>query len=230
MFSTTTLIGLVNKVLLSMNERPLSNLNGIQGAQIRSIVEQSLVRVSQLNDWDFLEETRLASVWQAGRAILDTDVQRIKSVMYTPSGAVDQRRYTVPFLCKEQFYRENNIGQTYSGTPASATPICYTMEGWNTPVLHPYPTDVVNQNLVFFSIIRILTIPQEENGFFQMPEFFIPLLTRRCSAEYALRHLEDAALAAQFNSEFEVEAQALRDRHHSGGNQQHFSMNKRSRY
>lgn len=225
--STVTLLGLANTVLLSLNERPLQNLSGLQGAQLSNIIEQALIKVSQLSDWDFLNDTRTANIWQAGRAVLDTDVQRIKGVYYAPPGTVTQRRLAVPFVSREHFYTQYDIGLTYSGSPATGWPMAYTMDGWNVPVLHPYPSDVTNQQLVFFDVIRFVSMPTADNDVFDMPQFFIPLLTRRCSAEYALRHMEDAALASQFNQEFEVEAQALRDRHHRGGNQRNFNMRRR---
>ena len=227
MQSTTTLLGLANNVLLSLNERPLRNLSGLAGQQLKIIIEQSLLRVSQLNDWDFLRSTRNAASWQASRAVLDGDVMLVKRVWFQ-NGTTTQSRVIVPFLDKDEFY-STSYGQSYNSANLGTMPTKCTVEDWNVIALNPYPTDVQSQQTIWFDVVRYVELPASENETFQMPQFFIPLLTRRCCAEYALRHLEDAQLAGQFNQEFEVEGQALRDRHNSGQNAQLFTMLRRRR-
>jgi hypothetical protein len=220
-----TLLEVANNVLLSTNERPLPNLNGLQGAQLKNCITYALNRTSQLNDWDFLHESRNASIWAGSVATLDTDVQRVKGIYWRValSGGAS-KRITIPFMQLPEFLALPHNQSFDSTTSVGTYPARYTTVGWNRFQFNPYPTDTAGQNAVEFDIVRFLQMPTNDNGAFNCPEFFIPLITKLASAEYARVHLEDNAMASSFNIQWESEAQTLRDRHRATGNQRRFSM------
>ncbi|RMH43024.1 MAG: hypothetical protein D6694_07465 [Gammaproteobacteria bacterium] len=225
-----TLLELANNVLLSVNERPLPNLNGLQGTQLKTCITYALNRTSQLNDWDFLSESRNANVWAGSIATLDTDVQRIKGVYWrVPLGGGASRRIAIPFMQTPEFLALAH-NQSFDSTLSVGTyPSRYTTVGWNRFQFNPYPIDTIGQNAIEFDIIRFLQIPVNDNGVFTCPDFFIPLIQKLASAEYARNHLEDTSLANSFTMLWESEAQTLRDRHRATGNQRGFSFYNRRR-
>jgi len=225
-----TLLELANNVLLSVNERPLPNLNGLQGAQLKTCITYALNRTSQLTDWDFLMERRNANSWSGSVATLDTDVQRVKGVYWRiPLSGGASRRVAIPFMQTPEFLAlEHN--QPFDSTTAKGTyPTRYTTVGWDRFQFNPYPTDPAGQNQVEFDVVRYLTLPVNDNGSFTCPDFFIPLVQKLAAAEYARNHLEDTGLANSFTMLWESEAQTLRDRHRTTGNQRRFSLYNRRR-
>jgi hypothetical protein len=207
----TTLLEAANQVLLSINERPLSNLSTVLGQQVRSCLAVALQTLMEESDWTWLETQSGALSWDSiGTATLPDNVQRIKLVQVRQQ---DNSWERVPFLMSDDF--DELVPVPYAGSQ-NIYPEWYTLEGWNRVRVNPYPTDVTNQAKIRFKYLRKIDLPTLEQGTFECPEHFIQTLILRASQEFALRHSEDSNLTQMFASSYNQSVEALRSRHRQG--------------
>lgn len=204
---TTTLIELVNQVAQFCGERPQVNTTTTVGSKIRQCIADALLEIGALQDWDFLIDTISASQWVVDEAYLGGDVARIKQV-YTVQDGI---RHFIKFVDPMTFGLSRQY--SYSSTENIGTvPRFYTMDGgYNKVRLLPYPTDDTTQQAVKFKVVkRPPDLASSDSSPIPLPSEFVLLLQKRACYLFCLRHTEDAAIAAQFNNEFEVYAQQLR--------------------
>lgn len=210
--SVTTLLGAANTVLLSINERPLSNLSTVLGQQVRACLASALQTLMEESNWQWLESSVGATSWDStGTATLSEDVQRVRLVQYQETDlSWDRLRY----LDSDSF--DELVPESYTSLQKSHRPIYYTLNEWNQVKLSPYPSSVSDQARVRFKVIRKVTLPAGESAVLDCPEHFIQALIKKAAQEFALRHAEDTGLSQMFGQGYEQEVQSLRNRHRSG--------------
>lgn len=202
--STTTLIQAANDVLLGVGERPIINFGSNLGLKVKSAVTSATYDVGVLDDWSWLQDRRNADAWDGNKAVLNNR-RRLYKVQYRPSAG--QAFIDVRYVFPEEFDREIIQGYSSSGT----YPIKYTTGPELSVLLNPYPTTSDEQVKLWFTAVDTVQPPTTIEGTFPVPERFVELVKKRALYYMALRHLDDAQMAALFNNEFEMLAQRLRD-------------------
>lgn len=203
--STSTRLDVGNAILLNFNERTVPALTGQMGSQILNVITTSLNAISDASDWLFLQDKINAVSWTSNLATLPTNTSRVKQVSYAPTNG---GYLNLDFVAEPEFDQRFPVSYTSGNRPTR-----WTYEDYNIIRLDPYPTTTLEQGRIWFYIQTYLTLPANDLGVFAMPEQFIPLLIRRCNAEYALRHSDDAGLAGAFNLEYQDSLTAMRGRH-----------------
>jgi hypothetical protein len=202
--STTTLLQAVNDVLLGIGERPITNFGSNLGAKAKSTITTATYDVGSLDDWSWLITKRNADGWDGNRAILNNR-RRIYNVQYR--SAVGKPFIDARYVFPQDFDNETITGYSLPGS----YPLKYTTDSELSVLLNPYPTTTDEQIKIFFRTADVIVPPTTLNGTFPVPERFVELIKKRTLYYLALRHLDDAAMASMFNSEYEVLAQRLRD-------------------
>jgi hypothetical protein len=222
--STTTLLQAANTVLLSINERPLSNLSTVVGQQVRACLSSAMQTLMEESNWTWLESTTGALSWDSnGRATLDESIQRVRLVQYREKDlSWDRLRY----LDADSF--DELAPEPFTAAQTGSRPCYYTLDDWNQVRLSPYPTDPLDQAKVRFKVIRKVVLPAVESDVLECPEHFIQALIKKAAQEFALRHAEDTGLSQMFGQGYEQEVQSLRNRHRPGQTNS-YSMYKGSR-
>jgi hypothetical protein len=203
--STTNLITAANAILLNINERTQGNLSSLLGLQVKGAIASSLNLISNLAEWSWLKD-KVNANWSGNTATISGNVANINQVLYHTT----DNYIPVVHVSRYEFDRMQPLGVFTTAT--DGYPRWWTMLDLNSAQFNPYPTTITAQNYIYFYIQRFLSIPTTETGLFAMPEFLIPLLIKRATAELALSRLEDANLYGAYISQYEEEAQLLRNR------------------
>lgn len=210
--STSTLLQVVNQVLLNVGERSVTNFLTPTAQKARDYVIESLKELEQRDDWEFLRDTVNATSWVSpGIATLPAH-QRIHAVQYLVpnSTASAVNRVYVAFLDTPSFARLNPTPIT--ATDISYYPNVYTILDDARVQIHPYPNDTTTQNRVTFHITRTFTLPTLISDFLPIPERLTPLVVRLASSLMATRHLGDANMGQMYRGEYEALLRMVRAR------------------
>lgn len=210
--STSTLLQIVNEVLLNVGERVVNTFDTPTAQKAKQYVLEALKEFQIRDDWEFLRDVVSASSWTSpGIATLPT-YQRLHAVQYTiplSSGAAINKVF-VAFLDRPSFSRLNPTPITQLDT--AYYPTSYTILDDNRVQLHPYPSDVTTQLNVSFHITRAFVMPNLVADFLPIPERLTPLIVRLASSLMASRHLDDQDSASMFRNEFEGTLRLIRAR------------------
>lgn len=200
--STKTFLEVANDVLLMAGERPIASLASNPVARkVASCLSEAVLEIAILDDWSFTRDRISAISWSGDTANLG-DVQRVIKVLY---GDVASGLRNLRYLDSTLFDGVPVGGSVgYSGGWAVA--------GYGAVRLRPEPTTDEEKNKIKFDVIRALVPPKQDSDRFPLPDRFMPLVTKRALYLFVLRHLDDTALAAQYNNEFEIMVQLLRNR------------------
>lgn len=191
--STKTFLEVANEVLLMAGERPTTSLTSNPVARkVASVLKESVLEIALLDDWAFTRERINALSWVGGKADLG-DVQRIVGVNYG--------KHPVLYLDPIDFDIRIGVG----------APV-WTVDGYGSVRVSPEPLTGEDQLKYTFEVIKALVTPEDDNDTFPLPDRLMPLVTKRSLYLFVLRHLDDASLAAQYNNEFEMMVQLLRNR------------------
>lgn len=201
--STSTLLDVCNEAFRAIGERPVLTLNTVQGDRVKDCVKQALRDVEAMNTWDFLLVRAIALSWSGNTATLPT-YQRLftvsvgdaakgfKDLLYVPPTQFDRMPVT-----------------PYTGVTDQAD--YYTMISSGVQ-LSTYPADVTSQGRIRFTYQEPLTFPSSDSSVFpNLPEKYVPLLTKKVSYLMALRYLDDPQSASYFQQEFEQLVQQYRN-------------------
>ncbi|ASV43891.1 tail tube protein A [Cyanophage BHS3] len=190
--STKTLLEVANDVLLMAGERPTVSLNANPvSRKVASCLREALLEVALLDDWSFLRSRVNALAWTSNVADVG-DVQRIVRV-------IDTDGRTMPYV---------DVNDMDMGVGGSR---CWTVNGYGLVRFSFVPSDDERPN-IRFDVIRALQPPNADGDTFPVPDRFMPLVTKRALYLFVLRHLDDAPMAAQYNNEFELMTQMIRNR------------------
>lgn len=202
--STTTLLQAANDVLLGIGERPITNFGSNLGVKTKSVITTATYDVGSLDDWSWLITKRNADGWMDNKAILNNR-RRIYDVQYR--SAAGQPYVNIPYVFPTDFDNETLTGYSTSGR----YPLKYTLDSELSVFLNPYPTTTDEQIKIFVRTADVIVPPTSVSETFPVPERFVELIKKRALYYLALRHLDDAAMASMFNSEYEVLAKRLKD-------------------
>lgn len=201
--STSTLLNVVNEVLLNVGERTVNTFDTPTARKAKQYIIEALKELQLRDDWEFLRDVVPALSWAVpGIATLPT-YQRLHSVQYTlplSSGAAMNKVF-VSYLDRPSFARLNPTPITLLDT--SYFPLSYTILDDARVQLHPYPSDITTQAFVSFHITKAFVLPTLVGDFLPIPERLTPLIVRLASSLMASRHLDDGDSAQMFRSEFE---------------------------
>lgn len=210
--STSTLLSVVNEVLLNVGERVVNSFDSPTARKAKQYVVESLKELQLRDDWEFLRDVVPALSWTGlGIATLPT-YQRLHSIQYTiPNSAASAvNKVFVAYLDRPSFARLNPTPITLLDT--AYYPTTYTILDDDRVQLHPYPSDVSTQARVSFHITKAFVLPTLVGDFLPIPERFTPLIVRLASSLMASRHLDDANAASMFRNEFEGMLAIVRSR------------------
>jgi len=212
--STKSLIEVVNDILLLSGERPVNSLSSPVARKAALCLQDAVLEIATMDDWSFLRADITALSWNVETANLG-DVQRILRV----SVFNGTTKRSIPFVEPAQF--DARQVASYSSNAMPVTP-CWTLGGYGEVRINPYPITNQGQSNITFSVIRVLMPPQNEDEKFALPDRYMPIVIKRGLSLFTLRHLDDSALAAQFNNEYEQILQNMRNRER---NRPHDSIN-----
>lgn len=201
--STSTLLQVVNEVLLNVGERLVNVIETPTALKAKQYVLEALKEIESRDDWEFLRDVVTATSWTVpGIATLPV-YQRLHAVQYLipNSGASAVSRIFVAYLDRPSFARLNLVPITQLDN--AYYPTAYTILDDSRIQVHPYPSDVATQARVTFHITRSFTLPGFASDFLPVPERLTPLVVRLASSLMAARHLDDSESAAIFRKEFE---------------------------
>jgi hypothetical protein len=210
--STSTLLQIVNEVLLNVGERRVTNFLTPTSQKAQTYVIESLKELEQRDDWEFLRDTVNALSWTSPGIATLPPHQRLHAVQYLIPDAASSavNRVFVAFIDTPSFTRLNPTPITLNDR--SYYPSVYTILDDARVQLHPYPDDVTTQNRVTFHITRTFALPSLVSDFLPIPERFTPLVVRLASSLMASRHLDDQNVAQLFRGEYEAMLRIVRAR------------------
>ncbi len=195
----TTALSLINQALLNIGERQVTSLTTPTAQLAFNSLLEALRDIETIHRWEWLYDTIPAVSWTNEVADLGS-IQQLHSVSVGDSSTgYRQLEYVKP--------------QDFDVLPLSTgTPRYYTQTGYGEYKLNPYPVSSTDRAKVRFYVTRSIPLPVLETDDVQAPQRFDQLIIKRLSYLLALRHLDDAQTAAQFNGEFESLTQRYRDR------------------
>ena len=187
----TTNLEAVNKILLLSGERRVATRNSSPPAEKAedSLIE-SIREFSLLNDWPFLTSWVNATSWNGSVASFNENVIRILRVKDANGKehyhvGEDLRRVMPPYSYK---YTGNNINEVEVPTSNAGTAMT-------------------------FLVVTYGEIAANDTDNISLPELAVSAVIKRAVAYFNLRHLDDAAIAAQYSAEYEVMVQQLREKY-----------------
>lgn len=190
--STKTVLEVVNDLLLMSGERPVLSLTSTPVARkATSVLQEAILEIALLDDWAFTRQRIGALSWLGNKAELG-DVQRIVRVVFGKT--------IYQYIDPETFLSSELVGNYW------------TTDGYSSVLVGVTPLTNADQLLYKFDVISSLSPPMLASAKFPIPDRLMPLVSKRALCMFVLRHLDDAALAAQYNNEFEVMVQLVRNR------------------
>lgn len=196
--STKTLLEVVNDVLLMAGERPVLSLASTPVARkATSVLTEAVLELALLDDWAFTRQRINAVSWVGNKAELG-NVQRIIGVVYDSY----PYRYVEPATFSKLGY----------GSATGGNVGYWSTDGYNSVVVSRTPVTDTERLSFAFDVVTSLVPPTDALSKFPIPDRLMPMVTKRALCLFVLRHLDDASLAAQYNNEFEVMVQLVRNR------------------
>lgn len=201
--SSSTLLTVVNKVLIASSERELSATAGnLLGSKVKLAVELALNDLS-LYDWPWLQKRINATSWSTDTATLATNVRNVKEVLWDTSVGSFTNKIVVPYV--------DDIDYEHYDLEAStgATPLRWTFSkdsGPNVVRVNPYPSTVALQARCYFTVAQTLSIPAADATTFAIPEQFIPLLIKGATAYFHQMQTENPNLVNIWKQELQEES------------------------
>jgi hypothetical protein len=194
--STTTLVELVNLVLLGAGEEPCRTVNEtVASKRAAQAVRDGLYSIGMLGAWTHERALVAPSTWNnTTQTCVVTGITKVNGVWF------DGNRLP---------YQEYSLVVGNVSTEANERPCAWTQLNNTTFRLSPHPLPDA-QPLVFFEVELSPLAPRLDTDVTGVPEFLITPLVSRATGVFCLRHLADPTLANQYNNEFEVFLQAAR--------------------
>lgn len=179
--STTTLLELVNEVLLNIGERQVSTVvgNSVTYPALKTIssLKTALFKLEEASDWQFTKQTATASSWSTNAATVP-EYTRILGVTHRLTG--DVKELTPLSVSEFNLY-----------TPQAGNPIYYLPLDETTVLFWPYPTVTEIQDEVRLELVSSLTFPTTDAGTFPVPEKFTQYLRHYAQGSMIENHLGD---------------------------------------
>ena len=204
--STSTLLQVVNKILLNVGERQVTSFQSPVALKALNSIEEALREIENLDDWSWTREVVTATSWVNEVATLPT-FTRIHDIYFVSSSF----KTALTFIDSVEFALSNVYPFTIDNVPNTFSRY-YTINNDSTVSVQPYPNDTTTRSYVKFVISSSLSIPQLITDTLPLPERYVVLVIKLASYNMAVRHLEDTNVARNFRSEFEASLAMLRSR------------------
>lgn len=195
--TTTTLLELTNQVLLNAAEQPVRQVaETVASKRASESVKRAVRDIMSLGSWSFARRVLPPSAWDNTERVAKHTLTEIESVWYdgVPLQFVDW---------------QDHAHAVYT----DGTPQFWTMVNYEDIILAPFPKDDTEAQakvrVVGYTYPVPMVLDTDTPG---LPGTFIDALVSRATGAFVLRHNADSTLANQFNNEFEVSLQSLRDR------------------
>lgn len=210
--TTSTLIEVVNRVLLDVGERQVTTFTPVAARKALAYVKDAFVSIQNFHDWEWLRAVKTPDSWLVDEAVI-TDSRRIRRVTYQTS-ASDVSYHEVPATDGVSY---DHYGlQSFSSTDnVGSRPMRYTIVDEQTIKMNPYPTDTSTQNRVIVHYVAHLNPPVGTSDVFQMPERFVPTLLKFAVSMMYTRHLGDFNASQSLQQEFLSDLTGFRARENS---------------
>jgi hypothetical protein len=194
--STTTHLELVNLVLLNAAEQPVRTVGETVASKRASVsLKRAVNDILLLGSWSFSRTVSPPSGWDDVTRTVEHTLTQVEDVWY------EER--TLTFVD----WQDHAVAGYTDGEPHYWTKVNYS-----TLILAPYPTDPEQQSkvrVVGYAYPAPMVADGDTSG---LPDSFIDALVSRATGAFILRDHGDPTLANQFNNEFEIGLQSLRDR------------------
>jgi hypothetical protein len=194
--STVTLLELTNRVLLNAGEQPARTTSETVAAKRASQqVKRAITDILLLGSWAFMREL-----------ITPTSYDNVtRTASYERALQVEDVWYGDKLLQNVSW--QDGANQTVT----DGQPTQWMQVNFRQLRLSPWPATVEDQAKVLITAYVTPTVMQADTDTPGLPEVFIDALVSRATGAFLIRHLADPALGNQFNNEFEVSIQQLRD-------------------
>lgn len=202
--STKTRLELINSILLSCGERPLSSSGGTLGSLVNDCIKESLIEVCTSATWNELRDTILGT-FSGDRATLDDSVYEVQGVNWyssptgSPAATYDYPRYPIEFKTLDEYLRFPLV--PYTGS--TNRPQYWTLQGSNIVRLNPYPNDATERNKITFDVYKLVSFPSSDTNYFSCSDQFLNLVQYKASSLFAMKFLSDIGVADSYNGQYE---------------------------
>lgn len=194
--TSLTYLELINRVLLNAAEQPVRQVDETVASKRAGISLNRAVRdIMSLGSWSFARRVLPPILWDGPSRTFTHSLTEVEDVWY------DGR--TIKYVDWQDHAHSNNT---------DGVPSCWTTVDYGTIRLAPYPTTIEQQALVRVVGYGYPDGMNSNNDTPGVPGTFVDALVSRATGAFLLRHTADSVLSNQFNNEFEVAIQSLRDR------------------
>lgn len=194
--STSTLLEVINQVLLNVGERELPNIaNFVTARKALNSLKAAVNEINVSNDWLFLRDVVQADSWVLNEATLPSH-SKLLSVLASYDGA---SYYVVSQVPLVRFLMCSLIPFATNRT----IPEMYAVKNDAVVLLNPYPVEVEDRERLRFQILRRIEIPTTDGGFFNVPEEFIQLIVYKTSSLFATAHTGELDVSARYAQLYE---------------------------
>lgn len=214
--STSTLLEVVNRVLLDVGERQVTSITNPASRKAEAYIQDAFYDIQDFHDWAWTSEEFTAASWSTDEATFN-GLKRVREVFWNNDS--DEPRDRIPYV-PISTYEIFTVEDFNSTDDPDTKPLRYTIIDEDTLKFNPYPTDVTAQTSIKVLGYRLYSPPSTASGTFNMPERFIPMLIKRAVYMMLARHLGDLDAAQIHQREFEIQLKHQRDKdfmYRSGG-------------
>lgn len=206
--STTTLLQAVNRVLLDVGERQVSNFSSPAASKAKAYLADAFTDLQNFHDWEWARTILSVTNWDLDEATF-TNLRRIQDVIWNnPNSQGSQFIPHVDLLTYQLYASEPFV----NGVDGYYAPSRWTQLNEETIKVNPYPTDSIGQGQLKVNGWQYLAPPENGNDVFQCPERFMSTLIKRAVYTMTVRHLGDLQSAQLIEGEFFQQLTAFRSK------------------
>lgn len=203
--STTTLLELVNLVLLDSGERAVTSLDGNPAAKkATQYCKDAFEDMTSFHTWEWSYGLEAVNSFTNDTTTID-NVRRIRHILW--SG--DNRYFVIPYMSLPQ-YLTYELESFDSSTNSATRPLRWTKTDEETLRFNPYPTDEDGRDSIRVDCVKYLAPPTTATGTFPCPERFVNALRKRASYQMMKNHVGDLQAAQAMQQEFFEALQTFR--------------------
>lgn len=199
----TTLLEIVNKVLMKIGEGRVSTVNQNITSRLcaENVITSILALVDESNEWPWLKQVYNAASWSGDTATLPGTAIDIQFVRDNGRYAIVQYMSPTAFSLREPL--------AYTGANGGAQ--WWTFEGEDVR-FDPYPDDAAARDNIFFHGSIVFTLPALDADVLQVPDRDINMLVFRACMMMAIDHMRDSQSAEMYLMEYQKAVQMAKSR------------------
>lgn len=180
--STSTLLDVVNQVLIECQERSVSAISSNVAQIAKTQVQRAFEEIQEWHEWEWLRELQTPETWDIDKASF-TNIRKIDNVFYKTSV---NTHIPIPFI-DLRGYLNSQLTSFSSSSTSNLQPRFWTKVDEDTIRINPYPTDTTNRVKVLVDFLRYQTPPVTDAQTFNCPERFIHLLVKLATSKTAFK-------------------------------------------